>query len=130
MRLPLLAALTLAAATIAPPRGAGAQESAYRFEITAVGDSTFTFPLGRNRWLHPGLQGIAVDPMRRDALVARFRVLRVTPSDATALITGQTTRLTTEHVALIERPRRPWYRSAAFWVGTLLGGAVGFAIGR
>ena len=73
-------------------RGAvGAQQRAVRFEITAVSDTTLLFRAGTARWVHAGQTGTAVDPRRRDALVARFRVLTVRDGLATALVTGQTT---------------------------------------
>lgn len=109
-------------------RPAAAQESAYRFEITSVGDSTFTFRVGTHGWVKPGLQGITVDPLRRDALVARFRILRVAGGSATALVTGQTTRLTDGNVALVTRPTVPFFKRREFWLGTVLGAAVGAVI--
>jgi hypothetical protein len=109
---------------------ARAQESAYRFGITWVGDSTFTFPMERHSWVRIGLSGIAVDPLRHDALVARFRVVGVTDGQATALITGQTTRITLDHVALIDRPRPKWYQQKTFWLGALLGAVVGVVVAR
>lgn len=124
----LAAALVSAAMALVAP--AGAQESAVRFEISAVADSTFEFPAGRWVWVAPGLRGIAVDPRRRDALVARFRVLRVTDGVATALITGETTRLTTLHVALLEEPRARFYTRSLFWAGAAMGAVIGFVAGR
>lgn len=114
---------------LAFPHAGAAQESAYRFEIASVGDSTFSFSISSsNRWVRRGLRGIAVDPRRRDALVARFEVMRVGRGEAVALITGQTTRLTTDHAVLLERPRPPWYRQRSFWIGTVLGAAIGAAL--
>jgi hypothetical protein len=113
------------------PGSLRAQESAYRFGITWSGDSTFSFPVERHGWVRSGLTGIAVDPFRRDALVARFRVIQVAEGHATALITGQTTHVTADHVALLDRPPAPWYRQRTFWVGTVLGVVVGaFVAGR
>src|SRR5918912_118987 len=123
MRALVFAALLLAA--LALPRRSLAQESAYRFPISAVGDSTFSFDVANNRWVKRGLHGIAVDPQRRDALVARFTVLSVDGGTATALVTGQTTRLSTEHAALIERRPPPFYRRGSFWLGVVLGSAIG-----
>jgi hypothetical protein len=126
-----LAALVLALACLtALPRAALTQESAYRFQITSAGDSLFSFSTERHSWIHAGLRGIAVDPARRDALVARFEVIRVDHGTATALITGQTTHVTDEHVALLERPPTPWYKRRSFWMGTLLGTAIGVVIGK
>ena len=107
---------------------ARAQESATRFEITAVGDTTFSFRVGQEfGWVRRGQRGIAVDPRRRDVLIARFRVLRVAEGQATALITGQTTTVEVTHVALLTRPHTPWYRQPTFWAGLVLGGAIGIA---
>lgn len=112
------------------PRAGRAQESAYRFEIVGAGDSTFTFAVPRHPWVHAGMHGIAVDPARHDALIARFRILQVREGRAIALITGQTTRVTSDHVALVERPRTPWYKHRDFWLGTVLGAVAGVIIGR
>ena len=120
--------LSVVSASLAPV--ARAQEGAYRFSIARAGDSTFTFPVARNDWVKKGMRGIAVDPTRRDALVARFRVTRVDRDSAVALITGQTTRVTSDFVALLERPSRPWYLRASFWIGGVLGAIVGVVASR
>lgn len=122
---PLAFAVTLLIAAASHAPAARAQESAYRFNIARTGDSTFAIPLAQNGWVKKGMRGIAVDPARRDALVARFRVTRVGRDSAVALITGQTTRVTTDHVALLERPSKPWYLRTTFWVGGVLGAIVG-----
>lgn len=106
-----------------------AQETAVRFEIAGVADSTFSFAVGRYDWVAGGQRGIVVDPRRRDALVARFSVLRVQNGLATALVTGQTTSLSTQHAALLEQPPPPFYRTRSFWVGVVLGGVIGGIIG-
>ena len=121
----LVIAAALVVVALSLPRRSVAQESAYRFPITAVGDSTFSFEVAKNGWVKRGLHGIAVDPQRRDALVARFKVLSVDRGTATALVTGQTTRLSTDHAALIEREPLPFYHRSSFWLGVLLGGAIG-----
>ena len=123
-RLP--AAIGLSLLLFGAARQAYAQASATRFEIVEVGDTTFTLRLGgQGDWVRGGQRGIVVDPRRRDVLIARFRVTRVRGDVATALITGQTTVVDPEHVALLTRPERPWYRQPTFWVGLLLGGAIG-----
>lgn len=124
----LVAAAVVIALALLTARPAAAQENAYRFEITSVGDSTFTFAAGTHGWLKPGLDGIAVDPLRRDALVARFRILRVAGGTATALITGQTTRVTSTNVALVTHPTAPFFKRREFWFGTVLGAALGAVI--
>jgi hypothetical protein len=105
---------------------AGAQAPAHRFFVDSVADSTFVFHVsGGAEWLRAGQTGIAVDPRRRDALVARFRVLAVDRARVTALVTGQTTVLTRDHVALMAPPRQRFYRDAGFWAGTILGTVLG-----
>lgn len=108
---------------------AGAQQETARFFVDSVADSTFVFRVGTARWLRGGSMGIAVDPGRRDARVARFRVLTVRDGRATALITGQTTFVTTDHVALVDVPRRRFWRDTRFWAGTVIGGIFGTALG-
>lgn len=127
MRAVVVAGLVLFVAL--SPRTAQAQLGGVRFEITHVADSTFAFPRGQAKWVRPGLSGIAVDPRRRDALVAQFRVLRVDTALVTALITGQTTRVALEHVAILEEPRAPFFRTLRFWGGALVGFALGAMAG-
>ena len=119
-------ALALACA----PLRARAQETAYRFEITTVGDSTVSISTDKHEWVREGQKGIAVDPMRHDALVARFVILHVDPvhKRALAIVTGQTTRLTTQHVALIDRPARKWYAQPTLWIGAVVGVVVGAVV--
>jgi hypothetical protein len=119
----LFIALTLALAT-----PAGAQLRGVRFEITQVGDTTFRFPQGRAGWVKAGITGVAVDPRRRDELVARFLVTRVDSGLVTALITGQRTRVATEHIAVISEPPKPWWKSITFWGGTVFGIVIGALI--
>ena len=113
----------------APGARAGAQETAARFEVAAVQDSTFRFAVGRQRWVAPAHRGIVVDPMHRDALVARFRVLSVHGDTATALITGETTRVTDQHVALINVPPAKWWKTSYFWRGAVVGALTGLGAG-
>ena len=111
---------------LAPVR-ARAQETAYRFEITHVGDSTIVLSTRQHTWVRANQRGIAVDPMRHDALIARFIVLSVNRADSSAIavVTGQTTQLTASHVALITRPAKRWYAQPTFWIGAALGGVIG-----
>ncbi|HET7565019.1 MAG TPA: hypothetical protein VFJ96_08500 [Gemmatimonadaceae bacterium] len=122
----------LATISVGLPRAARAQDTAVRFEITSVGDSTFSFAVGHHSWVRTGAHGIAVDPARRDALIARFTVVQVNDSagQAKALVTGQTTRVTTDHVALLMQPSVPWYRKSVFWIGTAIGAVVGAVIAK
>ena len=111
--------------------GAGpahAQFRGVRFEITQVGDTTFRFPRGNAGWVKAGITGISVDPRERDALVARFKVLKVDSGLVTAMVTGKRTRLTTEHIAVLAEPPKPWYRGITFWAGTVFGIVVGALI--
>ncbi|HTG54504.1 MAG TPA: hypothetical protein VL980_06615 [Gemmatimonadaceae bacterium] len=107
-----------------------AQQGAYRFEITAVGDSTIAFRVSDASWMKPGLKGIAVDPARRDALIARFSVLRVEGQLATAVITGQTSKVTTAYVALVEPTGKHWYEQPAVWISAGAGIVLGVLIAR
>lgn len=104
---------------------AAAQRGAYRFEIVTATDSTIVIPTDSAKWVKRGARGIAVDPNDHDAMVARFQVVRVDSGKATAMITGQTTRVTTDHVALIERPAVPWFKQGVFWIGAALGAVIG-----
>jgi hypothetical protein len=115
----LIAALVL-------PAAAKAQTRAVRFLITTIGDSTIEFRTGSEKWIRPGQLGVAVDPRRRDELIARFRIESVREGSATAVITGQTTAVSPEHVAVLDEPRRSAYRSPAFWIGITVGAALGF----
>jgi hypothetical protein len=126
-----VAALATGLAAQAAPRSSGAQvlERTVRLAITEVSDTTFAFDAANLRWVKPGEIGMAVDPRRRDALVARFTVLGVDRGKATALVTGQTTQLTLDHVVVLEIPIRPWYRSSLFWSGTVLGVLAGAMVG-
>ncbi len=124
-----LFALALLASLTSGASDARAQGAAARFEITVVGDSTFSFPLGNRRWVRAGQRGIVVDPRRGDELVARCRIVTVQRDSATALVTGQTTGLDVGHVVLLELPNRPWYRARSFWLGTISGAVLGAVIG-
>jgi hypothetical protein len=123
----LLPIVGLAVGTALCAANAEAQRRAVRFEIIAVGDSTLQFKVGTAGWVRRGQSGTAVDPRKRDELVARFRIMRVRDGSATALVTGQTTALSTEHIATLEEPKRPWFRAKTFWSGLVLGAALGIA---
>jgi hypothetical protein len=121
----------LLAVAIAAPNGIAAQETSARFEIASAADSTFTLVVGRHPWVRPGLYGIVVDPRQRDVLIARFQIIAADSANAMALVTGMTTRVTTEHVALLDQPpppAPPWHRRRSFWLGVLFGVAAGFGI--
>lgn len=110
-------------------RGVPDPAGARRFEILDVRDSTFRFLLGGARWVRTGADGITVDPQRRDVLVARFIVRGRVADTATAVITGQTTRVISTHVALLDAPPPRVTRRELFWLGALAGGVVGVAAG-
>ena len=59
---------------------------------------------------------------------ARYRV-DLAKGEATAVITGQTTNVRTDHMVVMQEPRPPFYRTARFWSGLLLGAAAGFVAG-
>ena len=112
-------------------RAAAAQsiQTGVRFDVAAVGDSTFTFVVGPQRWVQKGQRGLAVDPRRHDVLVARFVVTAVEGNTATGLVTGATSPVTTDHVVILTRPRIPSLRQKTFWLGAGAGGLAGLLIG-
>jgi len=118
--------LVLALGLTAAP--AAAQSLGARFEITQVGDTTFRFSRGTAGWVRLGTTGIAVDPKRRDALVARFSIARIDSGLVTAMIMGQTTRVATEHIAVLSVPPKPWWKGITFWAGTVFGVVIGALI--
>jgi hypothetical protein len=126
-RLRWIAGLLLVALGARTARGQIPRDGAVRFEVREVADSTFDFDGAGRRWIKPGQQGVAVDPRRRDVLVARFVVLHVDDRNVTALITGQTSRVSTEHVAILQPPTSPWYRARLFWIGAVAGLAAAIA---
>jgi hypothetical protein len=117
--------LALACGAAAPLE---AQFRGVRFEITQIGDTTFRFPRGSAGWIKSGATGFVVDPRQRDILVARFKVARVDSGLVTAVITGQTTRVATEHIAVMAEPPKPWYKGITFWAGTVFGMVIGALI--
>jgi len=129
MRL-VLVVLT-AVVMVALPGVARAQDRDVRFAITHVGDTTVTFEAGKMTWIVRSPRAIVVDPRRRDALVAQLKVLSVGANgEATALVTAQAGRITTDHVVIGTEPRSRWYRSPLMWMGTAFGLLVGFGLGR
>ena len=125
-----LSAVSLATLIAVAPTTAHAQETAVRFTVAQVNDTTFSFRIGEHLWVRPGMRGIVVDPRQQDVLVARFQITGVANGQATAVITGQTTSVSTSHSVLLEIPRRPWYRQRMFWLGTVAGAVIGFALGN
>ena len=96
-----------------------------RFEIVRVGDSTVSVLAPRVRWMRRGAYGIAVDPRQRDVLVARLMVVSRSADTAVALVTGQTTRMSTDYVAIFRPPGTPLLRQRLFWGGVAAGAAAG-----
>jgi hypothetical protein len=127
----LILALSVGLVALMPVSRARAQDRDVRFAITTVGDTTVTFQAGKMTWVVRAKRAIVVDPRRSDALIARLKVLSVSSNgEATAVVTGQTGRITTEHVVLGTEPPMRWYRNAMLWMGTAFGLAVGFGIGK
>jgi hypothetical protein len=117
--------VALVSAVAAPGR---AQTSYARFDVTSTQDTTFTFTVPHGSWVTKGLHGLAVDPTHGDELIAQFRVASVAEGTATALITAQTGRLSSAHVALLAKPKTPFYLQAWFWMGLVAGGVVGYTL--
>ena len=97
---------------------------AARFALVPLTDSTMSFELAEARWVRAGAEGVAVDPARGDALVARVRVTEMSGTTAVALVTGQTSRIDAGYVLLLVRPQVPWWRERSFWWGVLSGVTV------
>jgi hypothetical protein len=123
-----IASVIALAVQLALPAAVHAQYRGVRFVITSVGDSTLVFAAGNETWIKSGSAGIAVDPKRRDTLVARIRVMTVAAGEATALVVGQTTNVRTDHVVILEQPKRSWVREPTFWWGLVAGSALGASI--
>lgn len=119
----------LAFVAIAAVSSAQAQATEARFQVTSVGDSTVSFPIGKNVWVAVGKKGIIVDPRRQDVLIARIAVLSVRGGTAQAVITGQTTAVEPGYVAVLERPETRFFSTRDFWLGALLGAVLGFGAG-
>ncbi len=102
---------------------------AARFEIDVVDDSTARFKPREALWVAEGMTAYVVDPLNRDALVARLRITSVWNATAVGVVTSQVTRVTTQHVVLLTPPIVPWWKTRRFWIGTALGTVVGGAAG-
>jgi len=127
----LIALLAGAVIALVLPARAQAQDRDVRFTITNVGDTTVTFQAGKMTWIVRSPRAIVVDPRRRDALVARLRVLSVAADgEATAVVTAQSGRITTDHVVIATEPSTRWYRNPLLWMGTAFGLIAGFGLGR
>jgi hypothetical protein len=103
----------------------GIPRDAARFSIAATTDSTVTFRPVEVRWLKPGMQGHAVDPKERDALIARLTIQRVDTSGIVAAIDGRVAQVATTHVVLMVKPGTAWWKDLRFWSGTGAGVVAG-----
>ena len=120
-----------AVVTVALPVRGRAQDRDVRFAITNVGDTTVTFQAGKMTWVVRSPRAIVVDPRRRDALVAQLKVLSVGANgEATALVTAQAGRITTDHIVIGTEPRTRWYKNPLMWMGAAFGLVVGFSLGK
>jgi hypothetical protein len=123
-RLLLIAVFAAVPASFLP-----AQVRGTRFAISQVQDTTLSFPIGTAKWVHIGLNGIAINPRDRDVLVARFRIVDIDQGVATGLITGMTTRLSTDHVVVLEEPTKRFFKTLGFWGGVVIGFVLGAVAG-
>jgi len=101
-----------------------------RFDITSVDDTTFAFATTGVRWVARSQEGLVVDPARGDELIATFRVTRARNGTATAVVTGQTARVTSSYVALLTQPHHPFFTRPWFWIAVVVGGAIGYVAHR
>jgi hypothetical protein len=61
--------------------------------------------------------------------VATFRIRSVDRGSVNAIITGQVTRVSTDHVAIMDEPPQAFFRSLIFWGGLVVGFALGAFVG-
>ena len=108
---------------------AQAQDRSVRFEIVSVTDTSLTFRVGTADWVKSGKEGVSVDPRRRDALIARFRVIDVRSGQATAVVLGQTSPLSVDHTAVLAEPEVRAWKRRSFWGALIIGLAAGLGIG-
>lgn len=127
----LIVAFVVSLCALAPARRASAQDRDVRFSMMTVGDTTVTFQAGKMTWVVRSPRTFVVDPRRRDALVAQLKVLSISSNgEATAMVTAQAGRITTDHVVIAIEPPSRWYRSAMLWMGTAFGLIAGFGVGK
>jgi hypothetical protein len=124
-----LATLSLMTVLLVTSGRLDAQETTVRFPVASADGIIFTFGIGDHSWIRPGLRGMVVDPREQDALVARFRILSVSRQVARAEVSGQTTAISSSHMALLDPPPVPWYEQRIFWIGAGAGALFGLLLG-
>jgi hypothetical protein len=100
---------------------------AARFEIAALTDSTASFLVNEAQWIRSGQAAYIVDPLQRDALVARLRIATRDDMRANALVLSQVAVVKPTHVLLVPRPPLPFWRRGLFWSGVSAGVVLGAA---
>lgn len=103
------------------------RRDASRFVVASSTDSTVTFRPVEARWLKRGMRGYVVDPLQRDALIARLTIQRVDTAGAVAVIDGGVSPVVISNVVLVERPQPAWWQDKRFWIGA--GTGVGASLG-
>jgi hypothetical protein len=98
---------------------------AARFSITSSNDTTVVFRPLEAKWVRAGMRAHAVDPLQRDAIIARLTILHVDTANVVARITGQVSPVSVNHVVLVVRPRVAWWHDLHFWLGAGAGAALG-----
>lgn len=101
------------------------RRDASRFVVASSTDSTVTFRPVEAHWLKIGMRGYVVDPLQRDALIARLTIKRVDTSGTVAVIDGGVSPVVLTHVVLVERPTMAWWRDKRFWFGAGAGVLTG-----
>lgn len=123
--------MTLLAACGRPPSATSATplpripRDAPRFEIDSVTDSTAIIRTWEARWVRRGAVAYAVDPLQRDAIIARLRIVARDSVRAVAVVTSQVSSVKPTHVLLVLRPEQPWWHRGLFWTGAGVGAAIG-----
>jgi len=98
---------------------------AARFAISSSTDTTVVFRQAEARWLRGGMRGSVVDPLQRDAFIARITIQQVDTGGIVALIAGGVSPVKETHIVLFEKPAIVWWRDKRFWLGAAGGVVVG-----
>lgn len=104
------------------------RRDASRFVVASSTDSTVTFRPVEARWLRIGMRGYVVDPLQRDALIARLTIKHVDTSGTVAVIDGGVSPVVLTHVVLVERPATAWWHDKRFWFGAGAGALTGIVV--